>query len=46
MDSAESSVCKTANILPQLHAAMETIAATEHDRWTNWQQHLHAKFTR
>lgn len=34
------------SILPQLHAAIEALAATEHERWTSWQQHLHAKCTR
>lgn len=46
MDSAESSVFETADILPRLHAAMETLATTEHERWTSWQQHLHARCTR
>lgn len=46
MDSAKSSVFQTADILPRLHAAMETLAATEHERWTSWQQHLHARCKR
>ena len=43
MDSADSSVYQTTGILPLLHAAIETLTATEHDRRTNWQQHLHAR---
>lgn len=46
MNNSELPTGQTASILHQLHAAMETLAAMEHERWTSWQQHLHAKCTR
>lgn len=34
------------NVREILEAALESLAAIEHDRWAHWQKYLHSKCTR